>query len=654
MGYAYAANAPATDDRVRVSGGFFTYWEEPVSLLGRTVNNLGEDISDYDGDTLRWSVTAQDGTTVQIRTDPEDDFSDTIDTTISNIVRTLYGATVSLYFDAEDLQGGLLTVTCSLVGTDLSGEHTIYVWYDPGVYLSITSSTPVTRGQSFTLRAEVRTNGGADGSKNGTMSLTLDNTDAADVLSVGSIAITNGVGSAEYTITGGSGTDAGNYIEGSFSGVTPGNTHSFTIGDPYINITTEPSGTITRGENFTISAELLDATGSRLTGENGTFTVTLNSTDGSDAISAGTLAFSAGIGSSSFSISGGSGTDVGNTITIARAGTTSATSGSFSVEDPVLPGPISANRIVKFNGYYYAVGSGLLGNVYYDDCIFLVTGGNIYAGNGGTINVFDGSSWSSIGSFPDTAVYCVNVVSENKIYAGGLGGIYFWDGASWSAWGGGSNPLGTGKCIMALSDTEIYVGGSFTTLGGSSYSRIAKWDGSSWSSLGSGLDGTCEALAADSLGNIYAGGYFTNAGGVSSNRIAKWNGSSWSALGAGLDGIVHDIEIDGNDNLYVCGRFTQAGGSSAIRVAKWDGSSWSSLGSGINDYGYAIGIDSSENVYVGGDFTEAGGSPAPYIALWSGESWSSVKDGVNGPVRSITVSSDDSVYIGGSFTQATN
>ena len=33
--------------------------------------------------------------------------------------------------------------------------------------------------------------------------------------------------------------------------------------------------------------------------------------------------------------------------------------------------------------------------------------------------------------------------------------------------------------------------------------------------------------------DLYAGGHFTTAGGVTANYIAKWDGSAWSALGSG-------------------------------------------------------------------------------------------------------------------------
>jgi hypothetical protein len=49
---------------------------------------------------------------------------------------------------------------------------------------------------------------------------------------------------------------------------------------------------------------------------------------------------------------------------------------------------------------------------------------------------------------------------------------------------------------------------------------VAEWDGSAWSALGSGLDFWVNALAV-SGSDLYVGGYFTTAGGSSALRVAK-------------------------------------------------------------------------------------------------------------------------------------
>src|SRR6185503_8564538 len=62
-------------------------------------------------------------------------------------------------------------------------------------------------------------------------------------------------------------------------------------------------------------------------------------------------------------------------------------------------------------------------------------------------------------------------------------------------------------------------------------------------------DGSVNAIAVDGSGNIYVGGSFWTIGTNLPNRIAKWNGSAWSALGSGLDGYVNALAVSGTD-LY--------------------------------------------------------------------------------------------------------
>jgi uncharacterized circularly permuted ATP-grasp superfamily protein len=138
---------------------------------------------------------------------------------------------------------------------------------------------------------------------------------------------------------------------------------------------------------------------------------------------------------------------------------------------------------------------------------------------------------------------------------------------------------------LAVSGSDVFVGGRFTNAGGMAAANIAKWNGSAWSALGQGLNESVTALAV-SGSEVYAGGSFTMAGGVPANCVAKWNGSAWSALGSGMAGgnytgtRVSALVATGT-NLYAAGEFTTAGGIPANHIAQWDGSSWRSLGSGM-------------------------------------------------------------------------
>ena len=86
---------------------------------------------------------------------------------------------------------------------------------------------------------------------------------------------------------------------------------------------------------------------------------------------------------------------------------------------------------------------------------------------------------------------------------------------------------------------------------------IAMWDGTSWSALGSGMV-TLGHCVRGERHNVYVGGAFTTAGGTPANRIAKWNGTCWSSLGSGMNDVVSALAASGT-NLYAGGLFTDGG-----------------------------------------------------------------------------------------------
>jgi hypothetical protein len=150
-----------------------------------------------------------------------------------------------------------------------------------------------------------------------------------------------------------------------------------------------------------------------------------------------------------------------------------------------------------------------------------------------------------------------------------------WDGNSWSALGSG---MDFSVYALAVSGSNVYAGGGFSTAGGvSATNRIAKWNGSSWSALdsGSGLvnrnyPGVPEVHAlAVSGSNLYAGGFFTTADGRACNNIAKWDGTNWTGLGSGMNtfGSVSALALSGND-LYAGGGFITAGGKVSGYIAR--------------------------------------------------------------------------------------
>jgi hypothetical protein len=320
---------------------------------------------------------------------------------------------------------------------------------------------------------------------------------------------------------------------------------------------------------------------------------------------------------------------------------------------------------------WVTLGSGMNDTVW----ALAVSGTNLYVGGSFTraggvpanyIAKWNGSAWSALGSGMNAPVYAL-AVSGTNLYAGGdfplAGGvpancIAKWDGSAWSALGSGIVGFAPHPSVWALavSGTNLYAGGRFTTAGGVPANSIAKWDGSAWSALGSGLYFGVRALAVSGT-DLYAGGYFTTAGGVPANNIAKWDGSAWSALGLGTSGNpdlnpwVYALAVSGTD-LYAGGEFTRAGGVTANNIAKWDGTAWSVLGSGMDSDVLALAVNGTD-LYAGGWFATAGGVPANGIAKWNGSAWSALGSGMGGLdpfVYALAAGGAGHLFVGGTFS----
>jgi len=130
---------------------------------------------------------------------------------------------------------------------------------------------------------------------------------------------------------------------------------------------------------------------------------------------------------------------------------------------------------------------------------------------------WDGSAWSALGVGTNSGVEALAVDANGNLYAGGYfttaGGIPAarvakWDGTTWSALG-----TGTHGGYFALAVDEH----------GNLHTGTARWDGSTWSNLGSGLDGSVRALSLRGSADLFVGGSFSTAGGTPAANVALWH-----------------------------------------------------------------------------------------------------------------------------------
>ncbi len=328
----------------------------------------------------------------------------------------------------------------------------------------------------------------------------------------------------------------------------------------------------------------------------------------------------------------------------------------------------TVNHLARWNGStWVAVGTGTNDDVR----ALLRNGSDIYIGGNFTtangsyaphLAKWNGSSLTSFGSNFNNNIYSLNFSQSGDLIAAGtftlidnspFSNIAIYSGSSWLRFGSLDNALNDrGYAVVYDSINNVtYIGGEFTSAGGTVVNQIVKWDGNNFTTLGTGFNGTIYDLIVDNSGNLYAGGDFTTASGVSANRIAKWNGLSWSALGSGMNDAVYGLYIDNFGNLYAGGKFTTAGGNTANYFAKWNGSSWSGMGN-FDSYVRSICADNSGNIYAAGEFSIVDGNIVNYIAEWTGSSWSALGSGTNNVIFSIVFDKNNTLYAGGQFTTA--
>jgi hypothetical protein len=220
--------------------------------------------------------------------------------------------------------------------------------------------------------------------------------------------------------------------------------------------------------------------------------------------------------------------------------------------------------------------------------------------------------------------------------------------------------------VITVSESHIYVGGFFTSIGGESRKNLARLystngQADNWNPS---PNKTINEIAVN--GNvIYVGGDFTFIGGQSINYITRLNNtngnadSGWTKAG-GMSGYnfvgVKSMAIYGND-IYTGGNgVTSFGGKirqSIVKLSNITGDLEEAWNPNISS-GAAVKtiIINGNDVYVGGLFTYIGGQSRNRIAKLNNtngnadEIWN---PDANWEVETITINGND-VYVGGLFT----
>jgi hypothetical protein len=222
---------------------------------------------------------------------------------------------------------------------------------------------------------------------------------------------------------------------------------------------------------------------------------------------------------------------------------------------------------------WFAMGQGLNSTVYALERFNSATyaAGTFTASGSTTLNRiarWDGTAWQPLTSSNgqqgvNGAVYALKTYN-GALYAGGSfttaaglasGGLARWDGTNWTLVVGSF--AGTVYSLEVFGN-ELIIGGDYPGLANAH--NIAKYSSvtNSYANLATGgTSAPVRALCVGADSNLYIGGDFTTAGGVSASHVARWNGSAWSDVRGGLDGPVYALTPYRNE-VQALGAFGKA------------------------------------------------------------------------------------------------
>jgi len=271
--------------------------------------------------------------------------------------------------------------------------------------------------------------------------------------------------------------------------------------------------------------------------------------------------------------------------------------------------------------------------------------------------VYAGGSFTTVGSEP---------VTRNRLAAfdPAGGAVTDWD----------PNMNNTVNALALAPDGTLYAGGSFTKVGAATRNRIASFatadPGAPLTSWAPSVNGTVSALSVGPTGSVYLGGSFSSAGGSSRARLAEidatgsataWNPGPYQ-YGNDFGSVAISAVAASGSRTFVGGTIValnpvSRGGMAAIDLR--DGSILPFNPKPEAEYGAVLwtfvpGPD--DTVYVGGTFDTIAGVDrhgAAQLSLATGEAtdWDPNPDGgAPGGVYSIAYDSvDETVYMGGEF-----
>jgi uncharacterized delta-60 repeat protein len=237
-----------------------------------------------------------------------------------------------------------------------------------------------------------------------------------------------------------------------------------------------------------------------------------------------------------------------------------------------------------------------------------------------------------------------------------------------------AGPNDTVRSLAIQNDGKVVAGGTFTNVSGLARNRIARFnaDGTLDTSFLNGLSGVNNSVlsvAVQSDGKVLLGGTFSTVNGTSRNRIARLNADGTLDTGflnglSGPDNTVNCVVVQSDGKVLIGGAFTLVNGAGRAFIARLysDGSVDTGFMSGQFGADAAvncISVQSDGKIVVGGLFSGINGVSRSRIARLNADGTvdtgflnnlpGPVYSGGQASVKCLAIQRDGKIIIGGQF-----
>lgn len=252
-------------------------------------------------------------------------------------------------------------------------------------------------------------------------------------------------------------------------------------------------------------------------------------------------------------------------------------------------------------------------------------------GNGGTVIMWDGTSWASESSGTTANLYGVSMANQSSVWAvgssNGDGVVVYWNGQEWANF---EDEDFTGTPLYGISMLD----GSFGWAVGEGGSALV-WDGTEWAGITGLTTSTLRSVATISATDAWAVGD----GGV----ILRWTGTEWADTNSPTNSDLKSVFMNTANDGWIVGGEQDIG-----IILHWDGTTWTQWnqivsyhpveGGNMEQSDVMDNVNATLNsVFVCDQGEGWAAGEDGMVVYWNGTMWNAIGSGATETLRGIAV-----------------